>query len=648
MTKYGKKILAVMLSAGLMVTGIFGVTLKEDYWLQAEITASAEQYGKYFTYDKIDEDGDGEFDSVEITKCDVSAKSISIPSKMNGLPVTRIGENAFDGCSYMTNVVIPDSVISIGSWAFRNCSSLESLTIGENVESIGDWAFYQCTKLKALTIPNNVVKIGNRAFSNCNYLENVYIGEKCKNIGNYAFSNCYSLKEITIPANVSDIGVKAFDSCETIYGKSGSTAQKYAIDNEINFVSIGAAVTTTTQEAATTNVTTTTITTATTNEDKSVLYSEVVERYPINEHSIGSVNFKADNQKYNYNDNEFKVDDVSVTAEIIEMQNLRESVNYYWSDGSITNENRRLLGPRSSSTEQYLLSELDEYISPAEVYVAFCPEMNEDIDVEVKLNCKFPIDGGIWGSGKMPMHFTAPKEPIVTSPPVTTTKTTTSATVSTTTVTTITHVVSSATEPGGTCVSVGKIYVDSIDQNYDYDDEEYNVYGITANVPIYIDGNPVCIIQYWSDGSITRYLDTDFKHYKTLQYSFADIKYEFDYSSPAEAYEALCPDMNKDIDADIGFVCYIEDNSIHQYDNDFNGIYEGTIKMHFNAPKKIMGDINLDGKFNVSDVVLLQKWLLAIPNVELKCWENVDFCKDGKLDVFDLCLMKRELVSQNQ
>lgn len=200
MTKYGKKILAVMLSAGLMVTGIFGVTLKEDYWLQAEITASAEQYGKYFTYDKIDEDGDGEFDSVEITKCDVSAKSISIPSKMNGLPVTRIGENAFDGCSYMTNVVIPDSVISIGSWAFRNCSSLESLTIGENVESIGDWAFYQCTKLKALTIPNSVVKIGNRAFSNCNYLENVYIGEKCKNIGNYAFSNCYSLKEITIPS----------------------------------------------------------------------------------------------------------------------------------------------------------------------------------------------------------------------------------------------------------------------------------------------------------------------------------------------------------------------------------------------------------------------------------------------------------------
>ena len=70
--------------------------------------------------------------------------------------------------------------------------------------------------------------------------------------------------------------------------------------------------------------------------------------------------------------------------------------------------------------------------------------------------------------------------------------------------------------------------------------------------------------------------------------------------------------------------------------------------MHFSAPKKIKGDVNLDGKFNVSDLVLLQKWLLAVPDTHLNHWENADFCEDGVLNVFDLGLMKRELLSQSK
>ena len=56
------------------------------------------------------------------------------------------------------------------------------------------------------------------------------------------------------------------------------------------------------------------------------------------------------------------------------------------------------------------------------------------------------------------------------------------------------------------------------------------------------------------------------------------------------------------------------------------------------------GDVNADGSFNISDVVLLQKWLLAVPNTELASWKAADFHKDNKLDVFDLCLMKRALI----
>lgn len=58
----------------------------------------------------------------------------------------------------------------------------------------------------------------------------------------------------------------------------------------------------------------------------------------------------------------------------------------------------------------------------------------------------------------------------------------------------------------------------------------------------------------------------------------------------------------------------------------------------------IAGDVNGDGDFNIADVITLQKWLLAVPDTELKDWKAADFCEDDKLDVFDLCLMKKALV----
>ena len=56
------------------------------------------------------------------------------------------------------------------------------------------------------------------------------------------------------------------------------------------------------------------------------------------------------------------------------------------------------------------------------------------------------------------------------------------------------------------------------------------------------------------------------------------------------------------------------------------------------------GDCNNDGKFNISDVVLLQKWLLAVPDTHFENWKAADMCEDDRLDVFDLCLMKRQLI----
>ena len=73
--------------------------------------------------------------------------------------------------------------------------------------------------------------------------------------------------------------------------------------------------------------------------------------------------------------------------------------------------------------------------------------------------------------------------------------------------------------------------------------------------------------------------------------------------------------------------------------------YAVLVKEQSAEPIKIKGDVNMDGTFDVADVVLLQKWLLAVPDTHLTDWKAADFCEDDISNVFDLCLMKRELMT---
>jgi hypothetical protein len=139
-----------------------------------------------------------------------------IPDTLRGVPVTSIGDRAFQHCTNLTSVTIPNSVTNIGHLAFYGCPSLSSVTIPNSVTSIGSSAFANCTRLTSVTIPNSVTSIGGAAFSHCTSLTSVTIPNSVTSIGDATFNNCTSLTSVTIPNSVTSIGGATFNNCTNL------------------------------------------------------------------------------------------------------------------------------------------------------------------------------------------------------------------------------------------------------------------------------------------------------------------------------------------------------------------------------------------------------------------------------------------------
>ncbi|MBE6539583.1 MAG: leucine-rich repeat domain-containing protein [Ruminococcaceae bacterium] len=171
-----------------------------------------------------------------------TSENVVIPAEIEGLPVRTLSavfsedgsleSGVFEG-SNIKSIVFPNTVFTIGYNTCKDCTALTSVTFAENSEltQIALSAFEGCTALKEITLPNTVTEIQARAFYGCSALTEVDLPDELTKIGGSAFSECAALKKITIPAkldlnflNMGDSPLTLVPSLEQIVFEEGREA----------------------------------------------------------------------------------------------------------------------------------------------------------------------------------------------------------------------------------------------------------------------------------------------------------------------------------------------------------------------------------------------------------------------------------------
>ncbi len=130
-----------------------------------------------------------------------------------GKAVTTINNNAFDGCTALQTIAIPDNVTTLGANAFVSCTSLQSVTIGNGLSQVSEKTFSGCSTLQTVEIGKSIASFGTGAFYNCKALQTVSINTATppavtyynnKTSSNYAFYGVPTTAEFLIPCAAAE------------------------------------------------------------------------------------------------------------------------------------------------------------------------------------------------------------------------------------------------------------------------------------------------------------------------------------------------------------------------------------------------------------------------------------------------------------
>jgi len=167
---------------------------------------------------------------------DTISGAVTVPWEINGYPVTEIAEGAFEGCSDITSLLIPSSVVKIGADAFKGCSAVANLALPDSIVNLGDGVFENCSEISNLRLSKNTKGIGAKAFWGCSKLKKVSLPITVAEVGDSAFNGCSSLEFAEVPYE-TDFGLNVFVGCENLvvkgyYGTGGIDA---AINSGVNY-----------------------------------------------------------------------------------------------------------------------------------------------------------------------------------------------------------------------------------------------------------------------------------------------------------------------------------------------------------------------------------------------------------------------------
>ena len=185
-----------------------------DAWYTTEFVEDVILYAKWVNEDEEDASvynyrtlSDG---TIEIVKYKGKRRYLTIPNEIDGKVVSSIGANAFAGNARLREVIFPDGLVYIKAGAFDGVSRMRKITFtGTQLIDIQEKAFQNCSTLRTLEVPDSVRTIGKFAFAACDSLTTVRISENSNltTMGAFAFSQT-GISELYLPRYV---GIGGFD-----------------------------------------------------------------------------------------------------------------------------------------------------------------------------------------------------------------------------------------------------------------------------------------------------------------------------------------------------------------------------------------------------------------------------------------------------